>query len=360
MCVEMNKNGIWIDQKKRFELEVEYEHSVIQREKRIRELGDDLSPGSYDQIRHLLYEKWKLPIPPTMDAREFYTDTGLPGTDDNVLRAHMAGGLLSEKQSAFIRELRLFRREKNKILGTVLIPLRTREEDPKKGLVWEDGRVRSCWNAHVTSVGRLSSSGPNLQNIGNRKGQGRLKSVFAAPPGRIFVGADLDQAHLRITANYWKIPRLLECFEKNLDPHGLLCQGHLRQRTTSMRMVGDPKVSPFARKPPKGKAKSMRDVMKTFRYASIYWADPNTVWRVLTSDRDGRRTAALCKHDQPPSQNISQTLAQGRTRVASSLAADAQYLCCSGIYRRTGHGSKVWRTERREEERSRELPHPCG
>jgi hypothetical protein len=142
MCVEMNKNGIWIDQKKRFELEVEYEHSVIQREKRIRELGDDLSPGSYDQIRHLLYEKWKLPIPPTMDAREFYTDTGLPGTDDNVLRAHMAGGLLSEKQSAFIRELRLFRREKNKILGTVLIPLRTREEDPKKGLVWEDGRVQ--------------------------------------------------------------------------------------------------------------------------------------------------------------------------------------------------------------------------
>jgi uracil-DNA glycosylase len=282
MCVEMNKNGIWIDQKKRFELEVEYEHSVIQREKRIRELGDDLSPGSYDQIRHLLYEKWKLPIPPTMDAREFYTDTGLPGTDDNVLRAHMAGGLLSEKQSAFIRELRLFRREKNKILGTVLIPLRTREEDPKKGLVWGDGRVRSCWNAHVTSVGRLSSSGPNLQNIGNRKGQGRLKSVFAAPPGRIFVGADLDQAHLRITANYWKIPRLLECFEKNLDPHGLLCQDIFGKDYEHADGWG-PEGFSVARKPPKGKAKSMRDVMKTFRYASIYWADPNTVWRVLTS-----------------------------------------------------------------------------
>ena len=34
----------------------------------------------------------------------------------------------------------------------------------------------------------------------------------------------------------------------------------------------------------------MRDVMKTFRYASIYWADPTTVWQVLTSTEtdDGR------------------------------------------------------------------------
>ena len=282
MCVEMHKNGVWIDQERRFELEVEYEHSVRQREKRIREMGDDISPGSYDQIRHLLYEVWKLPIPPTMDAREFYTDTGLPGTDDNVLRAHMSSGFLSEKQTTFIRELRLYRREKNKILGTVLIPLRTREVDPKRGLVWGDGRVRSTWNAHVTSVGRLSSSGPNLQNIGNRKGQGRLKSVFAAPPGRIFVGADLDQAHLRITANYWQIPRLLECFADNLDPHGLLCQDIFGDDYKNASGWG-PEGFSVARKPPKGKAKSMRDVMKTFRYASIYWAAPNTGWRVLTS-----------------------------------------------------------------------------
>ena len=44
------------------------------------------------------------------------------------------------------------------------------------------------------------------------------------------------------------------------------------------------------RKPTGGEAKAMRDVMKTFRYASIYWADPTTVWQVLTSTEtdDGR------------------------------------------------------------------------
>jgi hypothetical protein len=75
---------------------------------------------------------------------------------------------------------------------------------------------------------------------------------------------------------------LLECFEKNLDPHGLLCQDIFGKDYEHADGWG-PEGFSVARKPPKGKAKSMRDVMKTFRYASIYWADPNTVWRVLTS-----------------------------------------------------------------------------
>jgi hypothetical protein len=161
--------------------------------------------------------------------------------------------------------------------------------DEKKGLVHEDGRVRSTWNAHVTSVGRLSSSGPNLQNIGNRKGQGRLKKIFAAPPGRILVGADLDQAHLRITACYWQIPRLLECFATGKDPHNLLAYDVFGSDFKNASGWGPDGFS-LDRKPTGGEAKAMRDVMKTFRYASIYWADPTTVWQVLTSTEtdDGR------------------------------------------------------------------------
>ena len=161
--------------------------------------------------------------------------------------------------------------------------------DEKKGLVHEDGRVRSTWNAHVTSVGRLSSSGPNLQNIGNRKGQGRLKKIFAAPPGRILVGADLDQAHLRITACYWQIPRLLECFDTGKDPHNLLAYDVFGNDFKNASGWGPDGFS-LDRKPGGGEAKAMRDVMKTFRYASIYWADPTTVWQVLTSTEtdDGR------------------------------------------------------------------------
>lgn len=302
MCVGMHKSGVWVDQKLRMDLECEYVISVKKRYKNLQNLAQDvglksldpdsvneLNPGSADQIRTLLYERWGLGIPASMDAREFYTETGAPGTGDAVLRAHLASGRLSQNQESFVKELRLYRREKNKILGTVLIPLRRRDQDPKKGLVHEDGRVRSTWNAHVTSVGRLSSSGPNLQNIGNRKGQGRLKKIFAAPPGRILVGADLDQAHLRITACYWQIPRLLECFDTGKDPHNLLAYDIFGNDFKNASGWGPDGFS-LNRKPTGGEAKAMRDVMKTFRYASIYWADPSTVWQVLTSTEtdDGR------------------------------------------------------------------------
>jgi DNA polymerase I-like protein with 3'-5' exonuclease and polymerase domains/uracil-DNA glycosylase len=302
MCVGMHKSGVWVDQKLRGDLELEYRISVKKRYKKLQTLAqdvglksldadsvNDLNPGSADQIRNLLYEHWGLGIPASMDAREFYTETGAPGTGDAVLRGHLASGRLSQDQESFLKELRLYRREKNKILGTVLIPLSRRDQNREKGLVHEDGRVRSTWNAHVTSVGRLSSSGPNLQNIGNRKGQGRLKKVFAAPSGRIMVGADLDQAHLRITACYWNIPRLLECFDTGKDPHNLLAYDIFGNDFKNASGWGPDGFS-LDRKPSGGEAKAMRDVMKTFRYASIYWADPTTVWQVLTSTEtdDGR------------------------------------------------------------------------
>ena len=282
MCVDMHKNGVWIDQVQRGDLVKHFRASVRRREATLTSIVPDLNPGSYDQIRDLFYEKWKLGIPPQMEARDFYTETGAPGTGDNVLRGHIAGGNLTDQQEQFIRELRLYRREKNKILGTVLIPMNRRDIDPKKGLVWSDGRVRPSWGAHTTSVGRLSCSGPNLQNIGNRKGQGPLKTIFSAPPGRILVGADLDQAHLRIIANFWKIPLLMECFVEGKDPHNTLAYATFGDRFKNASGWG-PEGFSLYRKPPSGDAKSMRDVSKTLRYSSAYAADPATVHQVLTS-----------------------------------------------------------------------------
>ncbi len=304
MCVSLHKIGVYVDQEARFKMEIETRASVEKREKNLTTLAqavgvarldmksagasDDadvegIRPGSADQIRDLLYENWKLGIPPNMEARDFYTESGMPGTGDKVLRGHLAGGRLTKPQEDFIRELRLYRREKNKILGTVLLPLNLTAHDPKKGIIWHhDGRVRSTWNAHVTAPGRLSSSGPNLQNIGSRKGQGKLKTLFAAQPGHLLVGADLDQAHLRITASYWKIPLLLECFSEGKDPHNTLALQVFGDKFKAADGWG-PEGYSLYRKPPGGMAKAMRDVMKTFRYASIYWADPMTVWQVLTS-----------------------------------------------------------------------------
>ena len=287
MCVAMHKNGIWIDQVQRQKLEDRFSLSAAQRKRRLikgaRQWHNSFdNPNSGAQVRALLYEQWRLSIPSQMNARTFYTESGLPGTGDAVIRGHLADGNLGEDQVDWLLELRQYRREVNKILGTVLIPMRRRDRDPQRGRTFEDGRVRCNWNAHTTAVGRLSSSGPNLQTIGNRKGQGPLKTIFAAPEGRAFIGADLDQAHLRVTASYWKIPMLLECFGEGKDPHNTLAYSVFGNKFKHADGWGPDGFS-LRRKPKSGNALSMRNIIKTFRYASIYWADPSTVWQVLTS-----------------------------------------------------------------------------
>ena len=287
MCVMMHRAGIWIDQDRRQKLKDEYTFKVAKRRKQLVAeakvwLPSFDNPGSGDQVRRLVYDTWGLGCPPQLESRDFYTESGLPATKDTVIRALLAAGSLTREQSIWLRSLRLYRREHTKILGTILTPMNRRDQDPKKGIVFEDGRVRSSWNAHVTSVGRLSSSSPNLQNIGNRKGQAPLKTIFSAPPGRIYIGADLDQAHLRITASYWQIPLLLECFDEGKDPHNTLAYAVFGKKFSSADGWGPDGFSLY-RKPPGGSAKNMRDIIKTFRYASIYWASPSTVWQVLTS-----------------------------------------------------------------------------
>jgi len=192
-CMELHKNGIHVDQKQRFRLEkvvtarykarekvlVDTMESMGLKQSLIKAIVSDDSPdeddigdtdrrqrkpGSYDQIREILYGKaplgWDLGMPVGMQERDFFTATGAAGTGDKVLRAHLASGRLTEKQRTFIHQLRLYRREKNKILGTTLIPMHRRDEH-EKGVVWEDDRVRSSWNSHTVATARLSSSRPN-------------------------------------------------------------------------------------------------------------------------------------------------------------------------------------------------------
>ena len=121
----------------------------------------------------------------------------------------MSNPHLTEGQREFLLKLRQYRRVQTKVLGTQLKVMRPMRDG---GKVHPDGRVRSNWGSHTTSVGRFSSSGPNMQNQSSRKDLGGVRSIYCAAPGHVLVGCDLDSAHLVVTANYWKIERLLECF----------------------------------------------------------------------------------------------------------------------------------------------------
>lgn len=306
-CLELHKNGVYVDQKRRYQIERVFTDRYKRREARLIEimqaaqmpkgaisdlLKDDSpdeedrrdlpnsKPGSYDQIRDLLYGPkrsggWDLGMPHGMEERDFLTASGLPGTGDLVLRGHLAGSDLLPYQRELIEELRLYRREKNKIVGTMLVPANRRDAHPK-GLAWGDGRIRSTWNAHVVANARLSCSKPNFQNQGSRKGMGVVKQIYTAQPGHILLGADLDQAHLKIAANYWGIKALQAAFGEGIDPHVALAAEVVRQAGGDYsKMAGWAEIGGYdpRKKPKKGSpALAVRELAKTKRYTGMYGA----------------------------------------------------------------------------------------
>jgi len=77
-------------------------------------------------------------------------------------------------------------------------------------------RIFGSFNQGGTVTGRLSSSGPNLQNIPVRHEWGTL--VRALFRGRFIIG-DYDALEMRIMAHFSKDSELLRIFRDGLDPH---------------------------------------------------------------------------------------------------------------------------------------------
>lgn len=184
------------------------------------------SVSSSSKFRNLLYIDWKLPVPPHVPPEfglsedEFKTETGLNGTGNAVLLAYLGcPGLLTDLQRQIINDKRIIARVDTKILGTTLYPLMRFPPGKKVSLIHADGRVRSSIRAFVTAPGRYASARPNMQNFGNKKGQELLPTVFSCPEGRMLIGFDVDQFHIRIMANFWGIARYLSGFIEGLDPH---------------------------------------------------------------------------------------------------------------------------------------------
>jgi len=205
----------------------------------------------------------------------------------------------------------------------------------EKGYIWPDGCVRSSWSSR-TSVWRYDSSSPNMMNIGSRKGgirqalsgetwklliraaatgdqktvdaaemyiaqlvgrhlytadkkgdftgfgTSKMKAMFDFVPGFCGLGGDMDQLHLRIIANVYNIPVLLEAFQNGLDPHNYLAYSVFGKEFVNADGWG-PEGFTLKKKPLGGTALQMREAMKTFRYSVIYGSSPETAWKVYVA-----------------------------------------------------------------------------
>jgi len=195
----MENRGIAVDRKELEKLAVFFEGEVARETKTAHQAaGHEFNVASPKQLQVVLFEE--LNLPKTKKIKTGFT------TDAEALN------WLFEKTKHPLLESLLRIRETKK-LGTTV-----------EGLIAEigkDGRIRTHFAQTVAATGRLSSVGPNLQNIPVRTEEGRsIRNAFIAGTG--FSGlltADYSQIEMRIMAHLSNDAGLLAAFETGEDLH---------------------------------------------------------------------------------------------------------------------------------------------
>lgn len=199
LLAKMERLGIAVDRKKLetlknfFAGEIERETSAA-----FKVVGHEFNIASPKQLQVVLFDELKLPK--TKKIKTGYT------TDAESLEwlSHMTN------HPVLLQLLRI--RETNKLRTTI------------EGLLSEigtDGRIHTHFQQTVAATGRLSSTGPNLQNIPVRTEEGRkIRDCFIAAPGyETLLTADYSQIEMRIMAHLSNDEHLLAAFESGEDLH---------------------------------------------------------------------------------------------------------------------------------------------
>lgn len=80
----------------------------------------------------------------------------------------------------------------------------------------DEYRIHTQWNNTKTATGRLSSSSPNVQQVG----RGSMRNAFVPAPGKTFLAADYSQIELRVLAHLCGEEKLISMFKKATDEGG--------------------------------------------------------------------------------------------------------------------------------------------
>jgi DNA polymerase-1 len=195
----MESRGIAVD-KKGLETLATFFDGEVARETKVAHdaAGHEFNVGSPKQLQVVLFEE--LGLPKTKKIKTGYT------TDADAL------SWLFEKTSHPLLAALLRIRETKKLATTI------------EGLLVEiqkDERIHTHFAQTVAATGRLSSVGPNLQNIPVRTEEGRkIRGCFIAGSGYdALLTADYSQIEMRIMAHLSNDEHLLKAFESGEDLH---------------------------------------------------------------------------------------------------------------------------------------------
>ena len=199
LLATMENKGIAVDRKKLESLAVFFEkESAVQTKIAHEAVGHEFNLASPKQLQVVLFDELKLPK--TKKIKTGYT------TDADALN------WLFEKSKHPVLAAMLRVRETKKLGATV------------EGLLAETtkaNRIHTHFAQTVAATGRLSSVGPNLQNIPVRTEEGRqIRECFVAGSGyESLLTADYSQIEMRIMAHLSNDAALLKAFESGEDLH---------------------------------------------------------------------------------------------------------------------------------------------
>ena len=199
LLARMESIGIAVNKKELESLAAFFDGEVRRETKAAHDaVGHEFNVASPKQLQVVLFDELKLPK--TKKIKTGYT------TDAESLDwLHQKSGHPVLTSLLRIRE--------TKKLGTTV-----------EGLIAEiapDGRIHTHFQQTVAATGRLSSTGPNLQNIPVRTEEGRkIRNCFTVGKGYVsLLTADYSQIEMRIMAHLSHDEKLLAAFASGEDLH---------------------------------------------------------------------------------------------------------------------------------------------
>ena len=202
VIMDMEKNGVCIDEKILKDLSIKFENDIKKIEKECFEIvGNEFNLGSPKQIGEILFDKLKI-----KGGKK--TPSGAWSTDAETLSFLASSGNILPK-------LLLEWRGLSKLKSTYTDALPNFINKNTK-------RIHTSYSMSSTSTGRLSSSDPNLQNIPIKNDEGKMiRGAFIAEEGYSLISADYSQIELRIIAHISDDNNLKKAFKNDIDIHSL-------------------------------------------------------------------------------------------------------------------------------------------
>ncbi|OUV04716.1 MAG: DNA polymerase I [bacterium TMED80] len=195
VLMKMEIEGVYVDEDLLNEMSLNVGDRLDLLVKEIYNIAEEeFNINSTQQLAKILFDDLKL------------TQIKKRSTAENVLKE-----LVNEHE---LPELILSYRKLNKLKNTYIDALPASINKNTK-------RIHSTFNQTIAATGRLSSTGPNFQNIPIRTVDGReiRKSFIAQQKNWGIFSADYSQIELRIMAHLSKDKELCKAFKDNLDIH---------------------------------------------------------------------------------------------------------------------------------------------